>query len=59
MKTWFEFAESMAMPKAAGSLRRALDAQKLSGGVAVAGCVQVAPASVLTLIPDLLFVRPS
>ena len=59
MKTRLAFAGSIAMPKAAGSVRRVPVRQKLAGGVAVAGCVQVAPPSVLTLIPERLFARPS
>ena len=59
MKTRFAFAGSMAMPKAAGSDRRCAVRQKLTGGVAVAGWVQVMPPSLLTLIPERLFARPS
>jgi hypothetical protein len=59
MNTWFALAGSIAIPKAAGSVRRVSDWQKLTGGVAVAGCVHVVPPSVLTLMPDRLLMRPS
>jgi len=50
---------SMAMPNADGSFRRTAAVQKPAGGIAVAGRVQVTPASLLTLMPERLFTRPS
>jgi hypothetical protein len=59
MNAWLGVAGSIAMPNAAGSLRRVAVVQSPAGGVALAGCVQVFPPSVLTLMPDWLFTRPS
>ena len=53
----------MPIPKADGSELRAAEqvyVAELAGGIAVAGCVQVLPPSVETLIPArLLAARPS
>jgi hypothetical protein len=59
MNTWLGAAGSIAMPKAASSLLRVAVVQNPAGGVALAGCAQVFPPSVLTLMPDWLFTRPS
>jgi len=59
MNTRLAFAGSMLIPNAAGSSRFDAVRQKLAGGLAVAGCVQVCPPSLLTLIPERLLVRPS
>ena len=65
MNTRFAFAGSIEMPKAAGSARlvsgdpAVCKKQKFAGGVALAGCVQVFPPSLLTLMPERLLARPS
>ncbi len=64
MKTLFAAPGWTPMPIADGSLTRAAGQLKPAGvfaavGVAVTGCVHVAPASVLTLIPAMLVTRPS
>ncbi|TMK23951.1 MAG: hypothetical protein E6G64_17990 [Actinobacteria bacterium] len=63
-KTLFGAPGWMPMPIADGSLMRGAAQLKPAGvfaavGVAVAGCVQVVPPSVLTLIPARLTTRPS
>src|SRR6185503_17772440 len=57
MKTLF--AASGRMPNAVGCDLRNASQLYAAPGVAVAGCVQVAPPSVLTLIPAMLATRPS
>ena len=49
----------MLMPNAAGSLRRAAAQLYAAGGVALAGRVQVTPASPLTDMPARVLTRPS
>ena len=47
------------MPNAAGSLRRAAAQRHAASGVALAGRVQVTPASPLTDMPARVLTRPS
>src|SRR5436190_9154809 len=59
MNTLFGASGRIPMPKAAGSARRSVGHPYAVAGVAVAGCVQVVPPSLLTLMPATLCTLPS